>query len=753
MPEGVHADPEQPPGVPESFAQVPSGPMSEVFTAPPRHDDLAPMPQFEAGDEVLYWSDTHRQWVEAKVIKKCEGGVCYDLDAKKGALAWKMRLRPIGESAAVMGVAQVPRVQPPRSQGPQSSAGSDTKSSTAENLAIVCADPDLDSLLGGEAGYLAAARPGDVVEVVFTGTRGDEIGWIYGTLRYSNTAGAYTGFGWLPAWALRPLDIATLSRDREMQAENTIVPVPASERLGVLCDSVTKERPRSRVYAYMLSRPWERGWVTVPDSPEDPPRSAPEASVPASPEGFPSAAPERVALRGAPEGPELREERSDGETSRLAPLVPRPPGLCEAQAAARAALPAAPGVPGLPPGFPAAAAGGGASHEVPAAVRSEVCPPGARGPAASSERSGPSGSAGCRDLGAPESGRGSAVCPGRRAQDPWAGPGGDPWAKAAGAAASSRALWAPPVRSGDTEATRGAPEGPKPRDERSAGEIPRFAPPVPRPPGLSDAQAAARATLPASPGGRAQDAWAAPGGDPWAQAAGAAASSRAPWAPSVRSRGTGAKWGARPRGTGGVGHRRVMPSAGYEAQLARRSYAPDEKKRRAEARQHARGCPETVAEEPRGPGGDPPTGEPASACQRGPESGPAPGGTPEPPAPLADSGVARALPVGTPPMEAPRRPAFRSLPPKRWATVMYHMRELGRASWLRSGPCDQEPFVQFGDGRWVQVVHNQRVQILRRTPDDEWAEVQGARSCMGWIRSGYLRDAPFGRLDGYPEDD
>ena len=233
-----------------------------------------------------------------------------------------------------------------------------TSAPWAEGLAIVSTETGLGALGRGETGYLASARPGDVLEVVYIGTAGDEAGWVYANLRYSETSGRDAGFGWFPAWALRTLDVVTIGRDNELQGEETPVPVKAGELLGVLCDSQTRERPVNRVFAYRISRPWERGWLPVPAAPEEPPRSAPELPVPAAPKEAPRIAPERAASFAPPRPASFAPPRPSLVPPSFAP--PRPPGLNEAQAAARAALPAAPGGSGLPRGYPPGAAGGGA---------------------------------------------------------------------------------------------------------------------------------------------------------------------------------------------------------------------------------------------------------------------------------------------------------------------------------------------------------------------------------------------------------
>ena len=166
--------------------------MSQPPSDPPLPDDQALMPRFDVGNEVLYWSVTYHQWVEATVVGKREDGAAYDLDVRKGADPRKMRLRRAGECAAPVAVAQEPRAPPPQSQGPHADASPKTKPALAKDLAVVCADPG--PLLTSEKGYLAAARPGDIVEVVFIGTHGDEAGWVYANLRFSETDGAYAGF-------------------------------------------------------------------------------------------------------------------------------------------------------------------------------------------------------------------------------------------------------------------------------------------------------------------------------------------------------------------------------------------------------------------------------------------------------------------------------------------------------------------------------------------------------------------------------
>ena len=47
---------------------------------------------FEVGDQVAYWSDTHRLWMEAQVLTARADGK-YDLDVKRGASAHRLKRR------------------------------------------------------------------------------------------------------------------------------------------------------------------------------------------------------------------------------------------------------------------------------------------------------------------------------------------------------------------------------------------------------------------------------------------------------------------------------------------------------------------------------------------------------------------------------------------------------------------------------------------------------------------------------------
>lgn len=81
-------------------ARAPPATMSRLPQPVPMVDDQAPLPQFEIGAQVVYWSDTYHQWMEATVVKKREGGAIYDLDVKKGAQARRMRVLPAERSAS-----------------------------------------------------------------------------------------------------------------------------------------------------------------------------------------------------------------------------------------------------------------------------------------------------------------------------------------------------------------------------------------------------------------------------------------------------------------------------------------------------------------------------------------------------------------------------------------------------------------------------------------------------------------------------
>eukprot|EP00928_Gymnodinium_smaydae_P070670 TRINITY_DN54460_c0_g1_i1.p1 TRINITY_DN54460_c0_g1~~TRINITY_DN54460_c0_g1_i1.p1 ORF type:complete len:829 (-),score=166.50 TRINITY_DN54460_c0_g1_i1:183-2669(-) len=56
--------------------------------------EVEPQLEFAVGETVSYWSETHGQWMEAKVEAYChdrDGAIVYDLDVKKGAQPSKMR--------------------------------------------------------------------------------------------------------------------------------------------------------------------------------------------------------------------------------------------------------------------------------------------------------------------------------------------------------------------------------------------------------------------------------------------------------------------------------------------------------------------------------------------------------------------------------------------------------------------------------------------------------------------------------------
>lgn len=110
-------------GAPESCdacAPVPTA--AKLLQPVPLVDEQAPLPQFEVGNQVVYWSDTYHQWMEATVVKKREGGATYDLDVKRGASARRMKLLRPGECTAALAAAQDERTPPSRLQwsGPSS---------------------------------------------------------------------------------------------------------------------------------------------------------------------------------------------------------------------------------------------------------------------------------------------------------------------------------------------------------------------------------------------------------------------------------------------------------------------------------------------------------------------------------------------------------------------------------------------------------------------------------------------------------
>jgi len=55
-------------------------------------DGCTQLQRFDVGDRVEYWSDTYQQWMPATVQRVRDGGSTYDLDVKRGAQAWRMRL-------------------------------------------------------------------------------------------------------------------------------------------------------------------------------------------------------------------------------------------------------------------------------------------------------------------------------------------------------------------------------------------------------------------------------------------------------------------------------------------------------------------------------------------------------------------------------------------------------------------------------------------------------------------------------------
>lgn len=67
-------------------------------------------PTYQVGDDVEYYSMTHHQWMQAKVLKVNPGSDTYDLDVKKGAQGKRMRYLMQNSP---------PEVQPPLSASPE----------------------------------------------------------------------------------------------------------------------------------------------------------------------------------------------------------------------------------------------------------------------------------------------------------------------------------------------------------------------------------------------------------------------------------------------------------------------------------------------------------------------------------------------------------------------------------------------------------------------------------------------------------
>lgn len=133
----------------------------------------------------------------------------------------------------------------------------------AVGLAVVTAYAGLDDVeLGaGEAGYLAAAQPGDILNILFVGMIGDDEGWVFASVRYSERTEAAFARGWFPDCALRQLEVmyalhALPLNQSESQEEDLLAPVRAGELLGVL--SAARGGMR---FAIKLARPWATGWL------------------------------------------------------------------------------------------------------------------------------------------------------------------------------------------------------------------------------------------------------------------------------------------------------------------------------------------------------------------------------------------------------------------------------------------------------------------------------------------------------------
>lgn len=107
---GSQATTEQPLSHAVDAVEAPgSGPASPKGATPLASAEAAP--RFQQGDRVLYWSDTHQQWMEANVRKVREGG-SYDLDIKRGAHARRMRAIQ-GEAPAAAPAAPAPPLAAP----------------------------------------------------------------------------------------------------------------------------------------------------------------------------------------------------------------------------------------------------------------------------------------------------------------------------------------------------------------------------------------------------------------------------------------------------------------------------------------------------------------------------------------------------------------------------------------------------------------------------------------------------------------
>lgn len=127
----------------------------------PLVDEEAPLPKFEVGNQVVYWSDTYHQWMEATVVKKREGGATYDLDVKKGAHARKMRLVQSGERLVVAAAAQDERTSPsrPHWSGPSSPLQAGKAVQANSPSAVVVAAPQADGVVNHPAQMAPALSP------------------------------------------------------------------------------------------------------------------------------------------------------------------------------------------------------------------------------------------------------------------------------------------------------------------------------------------------------------------------------------------------------------------------------------------------------------------------------------------------------------------------------------------------------------------------------------------------------------------
>lgn len=130
----------------------------------PLVDDEAPLPQFDVGNQVVYWSDTYHQWMEATVVKKREGGATYDLDVKRGASARRMRLLQPGECTIAPAAFQDEQTPPSRLHwsGPSSPLQAGKAVQAQSPSAVVVAapqSPKLDGVVHHPAQMASALSP------------------------------------------------------------------------------------------------------------------------------------------------------------------------------------------------------------------------------------------------------------------------------------------------------------------------------------------------------------------------------------------------------------------------------------------------------------------------------------------------------------------------------------------------------------------------------------------------------------------